>query len=163
MERRAEAERLRDSGLTQKQVAREMGISYEGVRQHLSASRRKLRSRRVAEHRVALKAKALDHSGGRCLACGYGECNGALEFHHLDPSVKEHGIGNGAPYAWRRQLIEIQKTILLCCRCHREHHFGVLDITADMIERQAAIRSVYVDRPIIEYKRELRLAHVGVV
>lgn len=44
-----------------------------------------------AESRV-IKAKLVLHSGGNCVKCGYNKCQGALHFHHRDPSIKLFNI-----------------------------------------------------------------------
>lgn len=62
-------------------------------------------------------------AGGSCAKCGYDKYYGALDFHHKDPKEKDFNVtGNG--FGRSDELIkkEIQKCILLCCRCHRELH-----------------------------------------
>lgn len=58
-----------------------------------------------------------------CSACGeyYPSC--CMDYHHLDPSVKEKGVsqmiqGN----SWKKIEEEISKCILLCSNCHRKIH-----------------------------------------
>lgn len=43
--------------------------------------------------REKLKKDAIEYKGGKCQICGYDKCDSALEFHHLDPSQKDFGIG----------------------------------------------------------------------
>jgi hypothetical protein len=70
-----------------------------------------------------LKAEA----GGKCVVCGYNRCAAALEFHHIDPTVKEGGvIGTTASLA--KQRTEAAKCVLLCSNCHREAHHSTLEI-----------------------------------
>lgn len=67
--------------------------------------------------------------GGACVVCGYNKCISALEFDHLKPDEKSYSVSsrrNDMPSA----LLESEKCILLCCRCHRERHAGLLDIGA---------------------------------
>jgi predicted HNH restriction endonuclease len=48
----------------------------------------------------------------------------ALEFHHLDPSIKESKI-IGSTASLEKQRAEVKKCILVCANCHREiHHSG---------------------------------------
>ncbi len=63
------------------------------------------------------------------VSCGYDRCHEALDFHHLDPSVKERNMGNirANPIAWDKIVIELRKCVLLCANCHREHHAGILE------------------------------------
>jgi len=58
-----------------------------------------------------------------CAICGYDKCQSALVFHHVNPEDKKFGIET------RRMSMkdckikdEVEKCILLCCRCHREIH-----------------------------------------
>jgi hypothetical protein len=77
------------------------------------------------------KAACLDYKGGSCEACGYDTCAAALEFHHRDPKEKDFDLS-------RRKLkrfddtvrAELDKCLLLCCRCHREAHAGLLEFGA---------------------------------
>lgn len=121
-----------------------------------SAARKATQKRCVAEHRVALKLKCVDHSGGSCLKCGYKECMRALTFHHLDPSQKEIGIGGGRPRSWPKLVGELLKTLLLCCRCHAELHDGMWTPDSEMVAEQSRRRDAYVELPIMHYKKILR-------
>ena len=85
----------------------------------------KCRSAAVAKRRSDLKEKAAAYKGGKCEKkdCGYDKCIAALEFHHLDPSQKDFAIGyQGQSRSWQRIKTELDKCVLLCCRCHREIH-----------------------------------------
>lgn len=57
-----------------------------------------------------------------CAKCGYDECYLALEFHHVNPEDKKFLIGKAfiASHSNERIIEELNKCILLCCRCHRE-------------------------------------------
>lgn len=58
-----------------------------------------------------------------CSRCGYNKCAAALDFHHLDPSVKERRV---TCKMWKSGLgkIEAAKCILVCKNCHMEIHFN---------------------------------------
>ena len=87
----------------------------------------KCRSAAVTKRRISLKEKAVAYKGGKCenKDCGYNKCIAALEFHHLNPSEKDFAIGNeGQTRSWQKVKAEIDKCVLLCCRCHREVHAG---------------------------------------
>ena len=62
--------------------------------------------------------------GDCCSICGYSRCSEALEFHHVDPSAKEHQpsklINNFSTI--ERMIKEVSKCILVCANCHREIH-----------------------------------------
>ena len=67
------------------------------------------------------KIEAVEYMGGECKECGYKKYIGALEFHHLDPSVKEGDI-IGSTASLEKQRAEAKKCILVCANCHREIH-----------------------------------------
>ncbi len=76
------------------------------------------------------KQKAVNYKGGKCEICGYDRCVAAMDFHHLDPSTK-NGYGTGAMkqhWVFERNKIEIDKCILVCVRCHREIHAGLIQL-----------------------------------
>lgn len=58
-----------------------------------------------------------------CAICGYDECDAALDFHHVNPKDKKYGLS--AINLHKKDFIdEINKCILLCCRCHKEIENG---------------------------------------
>jgi len=81
----------------------------------------------VTKARQEKKRRAVDYKGGSCQICGYNKSMRALEFHHLDPSKKEFGISeSNIQRTWELQKAELDKCILLCCRCHAEVHDNLL-------------------------------------
>ena len=70
----------------------------------------------------ALKEKAIEYKGGKCQKCGYNKCDGALEFHHRDPSQKKFIISRNLNISWKKLKVELDKCDLLCANCHREIH-----------------------------------------
>ena len=71
----------------------------------------------------AFKVKCVEYKGGSCERCGYGESLSALEFHHVDPSQKDFGIGKQRRTKFDEDIRkELDKCILLCANCHREEH-----------------------------------------
>lgn len=76
------------------------------------------------------RCKLIELFGDKCTVCGYNRCYAALEFHHVDPSVKEYSpsklLNN---YSTLDKLLkEVEKCVLLCSNCHREVHAGVIRI-----------------------------------
>ena len=70
-----------------------------------------------------VKRLCVEYKGGACNSCGYKKCIGALEFHHMDPSIKEFQLSSSARSAFNdRVKQELDKCILLCSNCHREQH-----------------------------------------
>ena len=60
---------------------------------------------------------------GKCSRCGYDKCLDALEFHHVDPTVKEFHLGEARGYNIEKLRKELEKCILVCRNCHTEIHF----------------------------------------
>lgn len=83
----------------------------------------------VTRSRQKRKLLAVEYKGGACSVCGYNKSMRALEFHHLDPSKKDFGFSDGTQKSWDVQKLELDKCILLCCRCHAEVHDKILDLT----------------------------------
>ena len=78
----------------------------------------------VQRRRWEIKKKAVEYKGGKCCKCGYNKCIDALEFHHIDPTQKDFGIGNkGYTRSWKRVKEELDKCDLVCSNCHKEIHF----------------------------------------
>lgn len=65
--------------------------------------------------------------GGACCICGYARSPNALEFHHLDPSIKDFSFGSirAEPKSWSKIVAELKKCVMLCANCHREVHDDV--------------------------------------
>ncbi len=83
----------------------------------------KCASESVIKHRIAKKEKLINMFGGKCSNCNYNRCIKALEFHHLDKSLKEFTIGHKLDYSLQRLINEAKKCIILCSNCHREEEF----------------------------------------
>lgn len=82
------------------------------------------RAKTITALRRAMKNEAVKRKGGKCEICGYDKCVEALSFHHLDPSIKEFGLGqDGNTHSWEDYLKEIEKCILVCANCHAEIHY----------------------------------------
>lgn len=59
------------------------------------------------------------------LICGYRTFAISLEFHHVDPSIKETEISKLVGKALKNQerlFNEISKCVVLCCNCHTALH-----------------------------------------
>ena len=65
------------------------------------------------------------YKGGECKKCGYNRCSAALDFHHPDPKEKDPSWRKMRAWALEKIKPEIDKCVLLCCRCHREEHHGI--------------------------------------
>jgi len=82
------------------------------------------------DRRIRLRKEGIDSLGGKCIVCGYNKCDSALDFHHVLPSNKEATVAIliNKGHSEARINKEIKKCILLCCRCHREFHAGMISI-----------------------------------
>lgn len=79
------------------------------------------------EKRIQDKVHAI--VGEECWVCGYDKGRQMLDFHHMDPSLKHFCVNKRtmANLAWKRVWEEMQKCLLMCCRCHRELEYGVIE------------------------------------
>ena len=64
-----------------------------------------------------------------CSACGEYHPACCMDYHHLDPNIKEKGVaqmiqGN----SWQKIQEEISKCILVCANCHRKIHEGLITL-----------------------------------
>jgi predicted Zn-ribbon and HTH transcriptional regulator len=81
---------------------------------------------RIAEKRRDIKRKLVAERGGRCEECGYDRYEGALQFHHRDPTQKSFGISaKGYTRSWSVVKEEADKCVLLCGNCHDEVEAGL--------------------------------------
>ena len=67
------------------------------------------------------KQEFLDYLGNECSGCGSIE---SLEFHHIDPDIKEYAIMKNWKYNFDRIKSELDKCILLCHTCHKEETYS---------------------------------------
>jgi len=75
-------------------------------------------------NRKNIKKDLVDHLGGSCKNCGYDKELSALEFHHIDPSIKEVELSKILLQTNENTIKnELSKCILLCSNCHKEEHF----------------------------------------
>lgn len=88
-------------------------------------TRNKCNSCQVNDRRPIKKRMAISYLGGKCVVCGYDKCQDAFDFHHLDPSVKTDSITKLYLHTEEKLKLELDKCVLLCCRCHREVHAGI--------------------------------------
>lgn len=81
----------------------------------------------VMRRRRKVKEELLKYKGQYCEVCGYDglKCPEAMDFHHRDPTQKEFRVSQGT-LSLEKQKTEVDKCALLCCRCHRELHAGIV-------------------------------------
>lgn len=71
------------------------------------------------------KQTYIDYKGGKCEKCGYSACQEALDFHHIDSNKKDPNFTSIRYWGLEKAKEELDRCMLLCCRCHREKHAGV--------------------------------------
>lgn len=103
----------------------------------------KCRTYQVSKRRDQLKLKAIEYKGGKCERCEYSKCIAALEFHHLNPKEKDFAIStSGHTRSWEKIKVELDKCILVCCRCHREiHDDGNLEKKHEQYNSQVKVKT----------------------
>lgn len=82
-----------------------------------------LRKQQAYERRQKLRAQVVAFMGGKCAICGYDRSSAAFDFHHLNPAEKDFTISDRMT-SFEAIRPELEKCVLLCCRCHREVHDG---------------------------------------
>lgn len=86
--------------------------------------------RQIEKYRYR-KFKLIELRGNNgCEKCGYAKNLGALDFHHVDSSIKLFTLDSRklSNKSWKSILSEFEKCIILCANCHREHHHPELNI-----------------------------------
>ncbi len=93
------------------------------------SSRSEYLKKAVTLRRRAIKQKALEYMGKKCIFCKYNKYEGALEFHHKIAKTKKFGIGQkGHSRSWEKVHAELDKCVLVCSNCHKEVHAGIRSI-----------------------------------
>ena len=92
------------------------------------------------------KLNLIDLKGGCCELCGYNKNIASLEFHHLDPSKKDHQLDMRklSNSTMVKLLEEVEKCQLLCANCHREVHSPELEI------EKVRVFVEYIDNSVLE-------------
>lgn len=83
-----------------------------------------IKSERVKKWREKTKSRLVEAFDGKCGICGYNKCIDVLEFHHIDSTTKEFGLGSvrGNIVSWNKIVTEVRKCVMLCSNCHKEVH-----------------------------------------
>ena len=88
-------------------------------------------SNQTLKRQRELKEQAIQYKGGKCSVCDYNKYQGALEFHHLDPSKKDFSISQVRNTSFNDKIkAELDKCVLLCANCHREVHAGLIELVS---------------------------------
>ena len=65
---------------------------------------------------------AVGYKGGKCVECGETHL-ACLQFHHLDPEIKEIEWSKLKQRSWDIQKAELDKCVCLCGNCHAKIHY----------------------------------------
>lgn len=115
-------------------------------------------SLQTTQRQQKLKQEAIEYKGNKCLACNYNTYQGALEFHHLDPSEKEFNISQAKHLSFNRIKSELDKCILLCSNCHKEIHAGLLKYNTETnsITSNLIIKNTWQIKPSVKSMIDLK-------
>ena len=79
-----------------------------------------------AERQRNHRAKLRDWVNGQktpCVCCGF-ENSAAIDWHHLDPDIKDFCVGSLRSIDAMK--VEIEKCVCVCANCHRLLHAGLI-------------------------------------
>ena len=114
-----------------------MNITQEDHGTNLSSYCKECSNVQTLTRQRNLKKDAINYKGGKCVSCGYNKCQGALEFHHIDPNEKDFTIAHVRHTSFEKIKEELDKCILLCSNCHREIHSYLIkydEITKSIVQ-----------------------------
>lgn len=81
------------------------------------------RNKVAKERHRERKQEIVTLMGNECFDCKQQYPLNVYDFHHLDPSEKEHNIGNILRKKSLEEVMkEVSKCVLLCSNCHRIRH-----------------------------------------
>lgn len=116
--------KLRSEGKTYNEIKEILGCSKGTISYHCGFGQKEKskdynRNRRVRNRNYVQQIK----SEMKCNTCGENR-HWVLDFHHLDPSVKDGNISYMVASMGKEKVLEeIEKCIVLCANCHRDLHY----------------------------------------
>lgn len=91
-----------------------------------TSSKAKYNRNYIAKRRLQWKKKLLRLFGGACIDCGYSKHHAALDFDHIDPSIKLFNISKAFNHRpWKEILEEARQCVIRCANCHRIKTFDL--------------------------------------
>lgn len=119
-------------------VCKECRSSYDKEYRVKFPEKNKNRTKNYYQHRKEayrkLKKKCLDYLGGKCVRCGFNKWLSAIDFHHIDPSVKDYEMGEfiisncsvrtDIDKVFKKIKPELDKCVPMCRNCHIYEHRG---------------------------------------
>ena len=68
------------------------------------------------------RIKAINILGSKCKLCKFDNFTCSLDFHHINPLLKDPNFDSMRNWSWKRIEKEIKLCILLCKNCHAAVH-----------------------------------------
>lgn len=121
---------LNRAGVGKSDIAKELGVSISTISTYVKETsiapkpfnnKEYYAKNRAKEYAKKVKKQCVDYKGGCCSICGYNKSLAALEFHHLNPLIKDFEISRNVK-SFSKLKPELDKCILVCSNCHREIH-----------------------------------------
>lgn len=133
MQRVRQFQQAREQGLKEVEATcRKHGQAVFVMRTDGAFRCRRCNSEAVAERRRRVKQILVAEAGGACAICGYNDHPSALEFHHLDPTLKAFSVSRrGITRSIEEVRSEARKCILLCANCHAKVEAGAAEVPVD--------------------------------
>ena len=122
-------------------------------------------SEAVCNHIKKRKKDLVSVLGGKCCICGFDAYIEALDFHHIDPTTKNFGLGasNAVTKALDKQLEEAKKCVLLCANCHRGVHAGYLQIPTEHYYNEELAQQLLNENYALRYGQARHCQQCGAV
>lgn len=114
---------LAAAGESWPKIAKYFGVSEQTIYRRFHPHKAREHVKVAIERQRANKRNLVEYKGGKCLICGYNQCDSALDFHHLKD--KDFNISRIRSRSLNNLKKEADKTILVCRNCHAEIHSGM--------------------------------------
>lgn len=98
---------------------------------HSKSNCRTCRNQQTIQRGRERRQYGIELLGGKCVICGFDDYIEALDFHHLDPLLKDPNFSSLRGWSKERIKKELETCVLLCSNCHRAEHAGynLIDLT----------------------------------
>ena len=116
--------KLRQGGKSYREIERLTGVNRGSISYYCSSGTRDAKRLQRLKRRDEKKQQCVDYKGGECVVCGFNKFLAALEFHHLDPKIKDQNMAKQSArnLPFEKMKKELDKCVLLCANCHRGVH-----------------------------------------
>tara|TARA_R100000908_G_C3664647_1_gene90312 strand:- start:32 stop:481 length:450 start_codon:yes stop_codon:yes gene_type:complete len=114
---------LAAAGESWPKIAKYFGVSEQTIYRRFHPHKALEHVKVAIERQRTNKRNLVEYKGGKCLICGYNQCDSALDFHHLKD--KAFNISRIRSRSLNNLKKEADKTILVCRNCHAEIHSGM--------------------------------------